>query len=356
MQVRVDLGDDGTLSFLDETGQALPPSVAREAFRQHGERIRRLLEEHADRMNRDGLRLADIHFATASPPYQFVYSKAPFDEPMPERPEDVAFDEPKPEPRAVRKPFVLFRFIEAKRRAYEEALATAAEEHRAALARWEERQAVFERGQAERRREYEVSVQRWNERRLAHEERQARIAANYPHILASDAEILDAVLEREIGRVEWPRETVVSFDHVGCGETVLMDVDLPEIEDMPDTVVSVSKSGRRLVTKKKSPSALRKEYARHVHGCLLLLAGTVFSTVRHTRRVTLSGYSQRLNAAVGRVEDQYLLSVAIDREAFLGINFANLAEVDPVEALAAFDLRRSMTATGIFKPIEPFGA
>jgi hypothetical protein len=38
----------------------------------------------------------------------------------------------------------------------------------------------------------------------------------------------------------------------------------------------------------------------------------------------------------------------------MGINFANWQAVDVVEALAAFDLRRTMSKTGVFKAIEPF--
>jgi hypothetical protein len=38
------------------------------------------------------------------------------------------------------------------------------------------------------------------------------------------------------------------------------------------------------------------------------------------------------------------------------INFANLDDVDPTEALGLFEIRREITKTGLFKAIEPFGA
>lgn len=70
--------------------------------------------------------------------------------------------------------------------------------------------------------------------------------------------------------------------------------------------------------------------------------------------VTVSGYSQRKSRSTGHVEDEYLFSVRIRRGQWQSINFSDLASVDPVQALERFDLRRDMTKTGVFRPIEPF--
>jgi hypothetical protein len=42
------------------------------------------------------------------------------------------------------------------------------------------------------------------------------------------------------------------------------------------------------------------------------------------------------------IRDQYLLSVRVTRDQWRGLNFGNLAAVDPVEALGAFDVARSL--------------
>jgi hypothetical protein len=36
------------------------------------------------------------------------------------------------------------------------------------------------------------------------------------------------------------------------------------------------------------------------------------------------------------------------------MNFTGLSEIDVVESLSQFDLRRKMTKAGTFKPIDPF--
>jgi hypothetical protein len=113
-------------------------------------------------------------------------------------------------------------------------------------------------------------------------------------------------------------------------------------------------SGKRILKRTKSPAGLREEYAKHVHGIGFRLIGEVFKTLPRPATVVLSAYSQRLNSATGRTVDEYLYSVEVERLAFAGIDFSSLADVDPVESLASFRLRRRMTKTGVFKVIEPF--
>jgi hypothetical protein len=46
--------------------------------------------------------------------------------------------------------------------------------------------------------------------------------------------------------------------------------------------------------------------------------------------------------------------VRVPRVAWGEIDFSNLSAIDVVEALARFDLRRDVTKTAVFNPIEPF--
>jgi hypothetical protein len=70
----------------------------------------------------------------------------------------------------------------------------------------------------------------------------------------------------------------------------------------------------------------------------------------------ISGYSQRLNKSTGHTDDDYLISAIIPRDRFAQINFSDLQQVDPVEAIGSFTIRRSMSATKLLMPIEPFGS
>lgn len=158
--------------------------------------------------------------------------------------------------------------------------------------------------------------------------------------------------EERLGGVEWPRETIVAFQT--AGDELWADVDLPEIEDMPNEVARVLKGEMRVARVSKGETEVRREYASHIHSIAFRVASEAFAAMPALRSVVVSGYSQRRSRSTGHVEDEYLYSVRIGRGQWQSINFSDLASVDPVHALERFDLRRDMTKTGVFKPITPF--
>ena len=92
----------------------------------------------------------------------------------------------------------------------------------------------------------------------------------------------------------------------------------------------------------------------HVHGVGFRLIGETFAALPTAQRVTLSGYSQRSDPATGRIRDDYLYSVRVNRDDWARIDFEKLSMVDVVESLTLFELRRKMSKTGVFKPIDPY--
>jgi hypothetical protein len=157
--------------------------------------------------------------------------------------------------------------------------------------------------------------------------------------------------ERRLAQIAWPRETQVAFDLVS--DILRVDVDLPEIEDMPQDGVKLRKTEYRLVETPKNPTLLRKEYMTHIHAVIFRIVGEAFGSLPTLRETMISGYSQRQSRATGNIEDEYLLSVRVGRAAWERIDFGQLEKIDPASALARFELRRNMTATGLFKPIVP---
>ncbi|MBV0934867.1 hypothetical protein [Marinobacterium weihaiense] len=145
----------------------------------------------------------------------------------------------------------------------------------------------------------------------------------------------------------------MDFDIDLSRRAVYLDVDLPEIEDIPARMARYGARNRRLLIKQKSGRQLREEYARHIHGVVLRLTGVVLALIPGVERVVVSGYSQRLDEGTGHINDEYLLSVRVDKNDFAQLNFEQLDQVDPIAALERFDLRREMTKTGIFRSVEP---
>ncbi|UQG61521.1 DUF4236 domain-containing protein [Marinobacter sp. M3C] len=106
--------------------------------------------------------------------------------------------------------------------------------------------------------------------------------------------------------------------------------------------------------KELSDTASRKLYMAHVHGMGIRLVGECFACAPSVEEVILSAFTQVVRADTGQTEDRYIYSVKVHRNAWARIHFGNLQAVDPVAALAAFELRRDMTKTGIFTAIKPW--
>ena len=160
--------------------------------------------------------------------------------------------------------------------------------------------------------------------------------------------------QRRIEELTWPRETLIDFQIDDGGEVMFVDVDLPEIEDLPRKQAAVPSRGLRLSMKALSDAQNRRNYARHIHGVLFRTIGETFTSLPRIQRVVGSAFSQRLNRATGVIADDYPISVSVERIRWNQINFSALERVDPVAALGQFNLRRRMTKTGIFTAIEPF--
>jgi len=99
---------------------------------------------------------------------------------------------------------------------------------------------------------------------------------------------------------------------------------------------------------------VRKEYALHIHAIAFRVIGETFATLPTVQQIVFSGFSQRPDKSTGQIEDQYLLSVRLARDQWSQMNFGNIPAIDLLECMTVFDLRRRMTKTGMFTPINPF--
>lgn len=191
----------------------------------------------------------------------------------------------------------------------------------------------------------------WQADSAAHEANTSASTDTLKNRFLSDQAFFEQVLSIDLAQLQWPRETTITFEVDPRASLVKLDVDLPEVEDIPPQTATLNARQNDLIVKDKSDRQVRLEYARHVHGCLLRIIGEVFTTLPFNT-VSAAGFTQRLNKATGQIEEDYILQCTTNRAQFLELNFDGLDLVDPVVALERFDLNRNMTSTGIFKPIE----
>ncbi|MCF7984332.1 MAG: hypothetical protein K9L70_08015 [Thiohalocapsa sp.] len=133
-----------------------------------------------------------------------------------------------------------------------------------------------------------------------------------------------------------------------------IDIDLPEIKGMPSRSARVAANGKRLLVQPLSKRTTSAFYARHVHGIAMRACGLAFTAPPSIKTCVVGGFTQRTDPATGLCIDTYLLSVVFDRAQFGAINFNAHEQVDPVASVGKFTVRRSMTTTGLMRPIITF--
>jgi len=314
--VQLALQDDGEVLITDQQGAPLDNRLRKALLAQHGEFIQNWLGEQADAINAEITALETLHLATPPPDRPVVYTPREFEQPYPQAP-------------TPKSPGLLGTLLPWVRRQVE---AENRETHRQAVA----------------------TLQAWKQAREAHEKAEAERKLLIEKHRHSGPRGADLYLETRLGELDWPRETEVDVEVSNDGRTVFLDVDLPEIEMLPAREATVAGRGLRLNYRKLSDTRCRKLYMNHVHGIGFRLIGEVFQGLPRVHTVVCSGYSQRVAPATGQRRDEYLYSVRVAREDWARVDFTNLDAVEVVAALDAFELRRQMTKTGIFRPIEPF--
>lgn len=171
-------------------------------------------------------------------------------------------------------------------------------------------------------------------------------------ILAKDPEMIIHSVENVLSHITLPADFSANYEL--DGETLYIDLDLPEIEDMPKEVFSTTAKGKGSI-KEKTEKELNGDYAICVCGISVFLASLMFNTSPEINFVAISGYTQRENKTLGRIEDQYVYSVIYDRIGFKELNYKTL---DPIETIHRFPHKISVSRSfqlltiDITKPLD----
>lgn len=207
-----------------------------------------------------------------------------------------------------------------------------------------------------RKAEFEKSkvVVDWKSEKKIFDDQQNRMEEQYNERMSKTPVTPSEILEDSFYDVALPYETLISYEiH---NSQIWLDVDLPEMEDMPEEVYRVRGRGRykTVEEEQKSDRQIKLDYARHVHGVAFIITRIVFQELSEIEEVVISAYTQRVSKVTGNENDDYIYSVKILRSEWEAINLENLEYIDPTETMGSFNIRRNMTKTGIFKTIEPF--
>lgn len=254
--------DDGSLTFTDASGAPMPEHVVDLAKKQNREAILGLIQRQCDNINGQIEALGQLHHDTP-PPITPRFVAASFPEPSPSVP-------------SAKQIGLLARLIPGRSASITRENEAAALRHRDAVEAWERDRADYTR-QAARQK---VLVEK---------------------LIYEDAAAMEQFLEQRLAEITWPRETTVSLDIRDAGATVALDVDLPEIEDMPTRLAAVPARGLKLSVKELPPTKVQKLYAAHVHGLRRGPSTPSIVATRSVRPVSSSRTSRRLSSPRTRV-------------------------------------------------------
>lgn len=147
---------------------------------------------------------------------------------------------------------------------------------------------------------------------------------------------------------ELPMEYFVDFAYDEANGRVLVDLDLPEIEDVPDKKIVLTASGKRSI-RAKSQVNMREDYAKCICGLSMYVASLIFNVSLKIKEVEISGFTQRQGSNTALTTDQYVLLVNYSRSLFERIDFDRLPSID---AINFFQHHIDMTNSFVLKELD----
>ena len=158
-------------------------------------------------------------------------------------------------------------------------------------------------------------------------------------------------LEDWLAESEAPIEFAIQTEVLEDKGVIMIDLDLPEIEDMPQNALAELADGT-IKIKKKTKKQQYEDYRTCVFGLGEYVASHAFGVVPQAKKIVVSAYTQRRDEKTGDLLDVFIYSVVFEREAFT----KGYQEKDPYDFCGGLKSRFYVLASGVMKEIAPFEA
>ncbi|WP_175540354.1 hypothetical protein [Halomonas sp. QHL1] len=197
-------------------------------------------------------------------------------------------------------------------------------------------------------------MSKWEEAARIFNEQERERRSHETRLILSDLDFMAINMEKHLGEIPWPRETNISFDLGDDAGTIAIDIELPEEGDFPDAEYMLAGKQLKVSAKKITATRRRALYRDYAHGVAMRVLGEIFHRLPTVQVALISAYTSAMDVGTGKPTENYLYSVLATKPQWREINSKALANIEASATLEGFELRRKMTKTGIFKPIEPF--
>ena len=166
-----------------------------------------------------------------------------------------------------------------------------------------------------------------------------------------NAQTAEAEIEEWLGESEAPIEFSIQTEVLEAKKAIMVDLDLPEIENMPQNTLSELADGT-IKIKQKSKKQQYEDYRTCAFGLGEYVASHMFAVVPQAEKIVVSAYTQRRNEKTGDLLDVFIYSVIFERSAFA----AGYQEKDPYAFCQEMKSRFYVLASGVMKEIAPYEA
>ena len=165
---------------------------------------------------------------------------------------------------------------------------------------------------------------------------------------SNDEDTVYEAVDAWLSDIEFPFE--FNTDYMLEGNKLLVDLDLPEIEDIPDRYYRRMADGSYKL-KDKAQKTIKEDYYKCVIGLAMCFVTNLFKCAIGVNTIVLSAYTQRRDSK-GIINDDYILSFEFDRDQLANMNVGDTFE-DTEKALFSFNGKCQVLSDRSFKTIEP---
>jgi len=212
---------------------------------------------------------------------------------------------------------------------------------------------------------YSRLYQEWEYRKNVHELSEASIAESknvefqreyeitkesFEKAIQGSRDFIEHEIKSWIESVELPVDFSIQFEYDKENTSVMLDLDLPEIDCIP-TEKAVQLASGQVKRKGKTQKEVKHDYIQCVYGLAVFFASHVFDISPVIKEVLVSGYTQRRNKKTGDICDDYIYSIKFARSIFEETDFE---DIDILDFWSQFENRCLQTATYELKTIVPF--
>jgi len=185
---------------------------------------------------------------------------------------------------------------------------------------------------------------------VAYKEEYEKVRQSLELAINGNQQFVELEIEKWLSTVELPVEFDIQFEFDSDISCVMLDLDLPEIESIPEKKTVMLANGN-IKSKPKTQKELRFDYMRCVYGLAIFFSSYIFNISPAIKEIIVSGFTQRRNKKTGDIQEDYVYSTKFLRPLF---EQASYEDIDIFSFWEKFENRCLPTQVYDLKKIVPF--